>query len=130
MQGEKRTVGRERWTLASGGRILAVRSQVSHSHLLPCLASDGRHSFACLLVQAFPARADCTRSKIQARCGAGLLQKSDCNKWQDWNPHVSESTFESEPQLQQAETSHKQDERQTMAIESQLACRAVDVCMT
>lgn len=33
MQGEVRTVGRERWTLASGGRIMAVRSQVS---CFPC----------------------------------------------------------------------------------------------
>jgi len=27
-QGEVKTVGRERWVLASGGRIMAVRSQV------------------------------------------------------------------------------------------------------
>ena len=29
MQGKTRTVGREKWTLAAGGRIMAVRSQVS-----------------------------------------------------------------------------------------------------
>ena len=29
LQGEVKTVGRERWVLASGGRIMAVRSQVS-----------------------------------------------------------------------------------------------------
>ncbi len=35
LQGEVKTVGRERWVLASGGRIMAVRSQVRDPLPLP-----------------------------------------------------------------------------------------------
>lgn len=48
LQGEVRTIDRERWTIASGGRILAARSQVRICTACTCGLSPDVHTVSSL----------------------------------------------------------------------------------
>lgn len=78
VQGEVRTVGREKWTLASGGRIMAVRSQVSNFPILCREFYLPKYSFGSLYVYLsckelfvlITPKEKFTKSRIGVGCGS------------------------------------------------------------